>query len=103
MTTVTRTYEVKADCAGACHHPSLGNISFEFRAGRVTPRSEQEEIALEDHLVPAGLATVVDEGEGRTFHADSALQPALPPARRTRRAGEVSVGKGEAPGQEDTK
>jgi hypothetical protein len=49
-------YELPAPASGAIRRAILGPVRFRFDAGRHTPRSEQDEAALE-HLVRVGLAT----------------------------------------------
>jgi hypothetical protein len=57
MMSIVRTFTVPQPVSGEYNHAFLGTIVYRFPAGTVTPVSEQEEIALEEALVPAGLAT----------------------------------------------
>lgn len=64
-----RTYTVHDNITGTYHDPMLGEINFAFDAGDVVPASEQEELVLEDHLIPAGLAEAVGADERRYLSA----------------------------------
>lgn len=61
MMSTVRTFKVPNPVSGEYNHALLGRIAYSFPAGTVTPASEQEEIALEEALVPAGLATRGDD------------------------------------------
>lgn len=50
------SYHLDSDVRGELHHAVHGRVAFEFEAGDVDPRSEQDEVALE-HLVSIGRAT----------------------------------------------
>ena len=52
------TYEVHSKTWGEFSVPLFGRISFEFEAGEVTPKNEQEEACL-NQLVARGAASVV--------------------------------------------
>ena len=53
-------YRVSEPCHLETHHATHGPIDLSFKAGEVSPRSEQEEAALL-HLTYLGLAEEVAE------------------------------------------
>lgn len=62
-----RTYQLDEPVRGAFMHPILGEVTYSFQAGTIQPASEQEELVLDQQLVPAGLATVVSGPTGTRF------------------------------------
>jgi hypothetical protein len=64
-----RTYTVLENVTGTFHHPMFGEINFAFDAGDIEPASEQEELVLEEHLIPAGLAEADGDDERRYLSA----------------------------------
>lgn len=53
-------FKVAEDVRYEAHDPVLGAVECEFKAGDVTPKSEQEESALRG-LVDMGMAELVDD------------------------------------------
>ena len=73
-----RRFQVPAAVSGSFHHAVLGEITYSFPEGEVTPGSEQDEIALDLMLVPAGLATEVSpDPDAPEFVARGLAAPAL--------------------------
>lgn len=57
-----REYEITDVAAGHFHHPTFGDIDFDFpELGSFTPRSEQDELVLEQFMIPAGFATATGD------------------------------------------
>lgn len=74
-----REYHLEQAVAGTYNHNVLGAIDFDFDKGVVRPRSEQEEIVLEEQLVPAGIATATGPARqvsvGNFVRGDVAAEP----------------------------
>lgn len=58
-------YRLNSDVHTETNIPGVGIIEHDFKAGVVTPKDDQEKVAL-DRLVESGIADVVDAGSKKT-------------------------------------
>jgi hypothetical protein len=56
---MSHNYRLPSDVHTETNYPGLGALVHDFKAGVVTPKSEEEQIAL-DALVDSGIAVVED-------------------------------------------